>query len=365
MRIDSIRLFRVPLAPDVSGERHERFESVLVAMTSGAQTGWGEATLGAAPCESAEWSAGAFACLREWLAPALVGQTISSGQELQQALAPFQGNRRAKSALDIAWWNLNSTNQSKPLFQSLGGQTDTVPLSVSLGVMESTETFISEIGKALGRGYDHVTLKFRPGWGLEMLRAVRQTFTSEAIAVDCDGLGSLAQQDTYYRLEDFFLKYIEQPLPADDLVAHAMLQQAIRTPICLDQSIESPARVEQALDLDSCGLARVDVGRVGGLTPALAIGATLSEARIPCAVGAVSQGPLAALAAMSLATVAAFSSPAELSILESPSWVVGDTHEPRVQSGRLVFQLPDGTASGITIDPKKVSDVALDHATIG
>ena len=35
----------------------------------------------------------------------------------------------------------------------------------------------------------------------------------------------------FYRLEDFFLDSIEQPLPADDLVGHAMLQESLRTPI--------------------------------------------------------------------------------------------------------------------------------------
>jgi L-alanine-DL-glutamate epimerase-like enolase superfamily enzyme len=35
------------------------------------------------------------------------------------ALQTFRGNARAKSALDIAWWNLAAQEQKKPLFEVL------------------------------------------------------------------------------------------------------------------------------------------------------------------------------------------------------------------------------------------------------
>jgi hypothetical protein len=44
------------------------------------------------------------------------------------------------------------------------------------------------------------------------------------------------------------LMMIEQPLDYDDLVQHARLQQQLRTPICLDESIQSAAAID-ALDL--------------------------------------------------------------------------------------------------------------------
>ena len=85
------------------------------------------------------------------------------------------------------------------------------------------------------------------------------------------GCARLAQRDMFFRLDDFFLERIEQPLPADDLVAHAMLQQQIRTPISLDQSITTLDRLEQAVDLVSCRQVRLDPQRVGGITPTLAL----------------------------------------------------------------------------------------------
>ena len=89
--------------------------------------------------------------------------------------------------------------------------------------------------------------------------------------IDCEGALSLDYMEMLYRFDDFALEMVEQPLAAEDLVAHAMLQESLRTPICLDESIASPLQAEMALDLKSCRHVNLKAGRVGGLTAALKI----------------------------------------------------------------------------------------------
>ena len=64
--------------------------SVLCRMTSGALAGWGESSPLAAPCYSPEWGGGVFGVLKEWLAPALVGQAVDRAEHLQRRLAHFK-----------------------------------------------------------------------------------------------------------------------------------------------------------------------------------------------------------------------------------------------------------------------------------
>ena len=64
---------------------------------------------------------------------------------------------------------------------------------------------------------------------------------------------------------------IEQPLEWDALLEHAELQRAIRTPVCLDETLRSPADVRRALDLGACRNVNLKPGRVGGLTASLQI----------------------------------------------------------------------------------------------
>src|SRR5262249_45220808 len=114
MHIDSIELFRLPaqrLPPDDGGPH----ESLLAVLSSGGTVGWGEAMLPCPPLTGAEWSQAAFACARDWLAPQLVGRAIGTGEELQAALSQFQGQARAKSALDVAWWNLAAQRKGQSL----------------------------------------------------------------------------------------------------------------------------------------------------------------------------------------------------------------------------------------------------------
>ena len=89
----------------------------------------------------------------------------------------------------------------------------------------------------------------------------------------------LAQRDMFFRLEDFFLERIEQPLPADDLVGHAMLQQS-DAHADLRSINRSPAldRLEQAIDLVSCRQVRLNPQRLGGITPTLALAAACRKA---------------------------------------------------------------------------------------
>src|SRR5690606_2966078 len=68
------------------------------------------------------------------------------------------------------------------------------------------------------------------------------------------------------RLDDLNLMMIEQPLAHDDIIDHAKLQNVLETPICLDESIHSFDDARQAIELGSCKIINIKIGRVGGLT---------------------------------------------------------------------------------------------------
>ncbi len=316
--------------------------------------------------ESGEWAAGAFGCLRDWLAPTLVGKSLASGEALQQALASFQGNTAAKCVLDLAWWNLSAATRGQPLDRLLGAESGGVLVSRSLGVATSPDTLLAEIRAAVDAGYDHVVLKLRPGWDVEMLRAVRQAFPAAPLAVDCDGLCMLSQQEMFYRLEDFFLKSIEQPYEGDDLVAHAMLQENLRTPICLDQSVTSLARAEQALDLGCCQAMRIRLARVGGLTPALAIHQACAAANVRCTVGGELLGPWAAGATLALAQVCGGVISDDSLGERPPSWVTADTawQLEKNSAGKLAARMSQQTSDDL-VDEQALASAATERASVG
>ena len=309
MHIDSVRVLHIarPLSrPETFGDRPlTRHESVLVELRSSSHSGWGEADPGTAPAESGQWAGAAYLCLKDWLVPQVVGQDLASGRALDERLRHVGGNSAAKAALDIAWWNLAAEEQGLPLASLLSAKKTALVPGVVLEGGETLEPLMAAISAALAQGYVSIGLKFRPGRGLEMVRAVRAEFPTIGLWIDCDGLCGLDQREMFFRLDDFLLQRIEQPLAADDLVGQAMLQEAIRTPIALDQSITSLQRVEQALDLGSCRQVRIDAQQVGGITPALAIAAAAAAKGVTVLAG-VATSPRSRCLARALALAAPF-----------------------------------------------------------
>ncbi|HWC88457.1 MAG TPA: o-succinylbenzoate synthase [Pirellulales bacterium] len=371
MLIDSVELFHVAM-PLISPWRtaygeDATIESVLVRIASSDDTAWSESSPLAAPCYSPEWAGGVFACLRDWLAPAVVGQEIDSGEELQQRLAHFKGNSFAKAALDTAWWVLESQRRGLPLHRLLGATRDRVDVGADFGVQDSIDELIAKIGPAIDAGFKRVKLKYRPGWDVRMLEAVRRVFPSHTFHIDCNSGYTLADFDMFCRLDDFNLAMIEQPLAFDDLVDHARLAQSIRTPICLDESITSLARAEMAIDLGSCRWMNIKPGRVGGLTPALAIHELCQQAGIPCWVGGMLESAVGSRVCIALAMLDNFTYPAD--IFPSHVYYHEDLGTPPVglvagPDGSPQVIAPDVPGTGTEPDPQRLERMTVARARV-
>jgi O-succinylbenzoate synthase len=315
MHIDSIELFHLALPlkkplPSPAGPCNE-LQTVLVRMQSGEAVGWGEASPGNGPWCGPDWAAGVFLCVRDWLVPRLVGTEIDSGRALQERLASVQGNRFAKAALDTAWWDLHARVQGVPLHELLGKARDAVELGASFDRMESIDEFLEAIGRAFESGVARVELKFRPGWDIPMVAAVRQSFPVQTIHIDVEGSMRLDHMEMLCRLDDFSLTMIEQPLEPDDLVGSAMIGETIRTPVGLDEGIATPHQAEMALDLHSAKYVNLKLGRVGGFTPAMEIHDACQEHGVSCFAGAMPQTGIGTRHGLALAAKANCTYPAD------------------------------------------------------
>ena len=231
--------------------------------------------------------------------------------------------------------------------------------------MDSSDAFMAAIAAAFGAGFRRVKLKIRPGWALEMLRGVRQEFPGEMFHIDCEGALSLGYMEMLYRFDDFALEMVEQPLAAEDLVAHAMLQESLRTPICLDESIASPLHAELALDLKSCRHVNLQAGRVGGLTAAMTILEACQAAEVNCWGGATAQSAIGARADLALAACTACEYPADFFPAESE--LAEDLAEPLhplrdASDGAVKIALAAEPGLGVVPDARRLERFAVQKA---
>src|SRR5690606_28183728 len=107
-------------------------------------------------------------------------------------LGHFKGNPFAKAALDNAWWVLDAKMKQQPLYQALGATRKLVAVGADFGAADSIDALLAQIQQAADDRYARMKLKYRPGWDLDMLKAVRSAFPDLTLHIDCNSGYTLA-----------------------------------------------------------------------------------------------------------------------------------------------------------------------------
>jgi O-succinylbenzoate synthase len=355
MRIDAIDLYHVamPLLEPwrTACSEETAIESVIVRVSADGLEGWAESAPHRGPLYSPEWAYGVFCVIRDWLGPMLLGHDISSGEALQELLRPVKGNQFAKAALDIAWWDAYAKHEGTPLWRLIGGSRQCVDAGADFGVKDSIDELLGAIEGAVTAGAKRVKLKFRPGWDIDMVRAVRSAFPHTVFHIDCNSGYTLDALPMFRALDEFQLAMIEQPLAHDDLVDHAKLQAAITTPICLDESITSLSRARHAIELQSCRWINIKVGRVGGITNAAAVHNFCQDAGVGNWIGNMLESALGQAPSLALATLPNVTYPSD--IFPSRRFYAQDLAEPELNfTGTSSFEAPSRPGHGWQPNPE-------------
>ncbi|MDD3925424.1 MAG: o-succinylbenzoate synthase [bacterium] len=365
MKIEAIEIYRVAMPliypfRTAFGNDHT-VESMLVKLISGGAYGWGEASPWKYPAYSPECSAAQFIVAREFIAPLLLGQDIESGRQLQSLLSGLKGNHFAKAGFDLAWWDLHARMEGKPLWQVLGGKSPVIEAGADFGIMESLDLLLETINTAVEQGYKRVKLKYRPGWEVDMVAAVRGAFPDLVMHVDCNSAYTLKDKEMLKRLDRYDLAMIEQPLSHDDLLDHAELQASIATPICLDESITSADKARKAISIGACGWVNIKPGRVGGMTNAVAIHNVCMDAGIPCWIGGMLESSIGASHCLALATLPNIKYPSD--IFPTDRFYTRDLGVPSmVHSAPSEFTAADAPGTGVEPDPQMMEEYAIEES---
>ncbi len=325
--------------------------------------GWGECTAGEGPFYSNEWTDSAWATLKEFLAPLLVGREFAAASAVWSLLKPVRGHRMAKATLETACWDLEARRAGVPLWRHLGGVQTEIPCGVSIGIQDSPETLLEKIERELAAGYQRIKIKIKPGWDREIIELVRRRFPDILLLGDANSAYTLKDAPLFKSLDDFKLMMFEQPLAHDDMFDHAQLQRQIKTPICLDESIHSPADAQHAIELGSCRIINVKLGRVGGHAQAKLVEAICREHGVPVWCGGMLEAGIGRAHNIAMATLAGFTLPGDISA--SARYWEEDIIEPAVTvTARGTIQAPDGPGIGYKVRADRISRLTVRETKI-
>lgn len=335
-----------------SGPVTER-EVVLVRVFSEGLYGLGEMPTFSEPIYSHDATLPSLMALERWFVPAILGRELDSPADVGAALSGYRGFPFAKAGLETAVWDLAARRQGVSLARLLGGERERVAAGVSIGLQESIPGLLNRVGEALARGYQRVKLKIRPGFDVEPVTAVRKAFSGVPLMVDANSAYTLRDLPVLRALDELGLTMIEQPLGYDDLVDHARLQACLRTPVCLDESLHTPADLRKAVALGSCRIANVKYARMGGLGPSLETHALARASGIPVWCGSMLELGVGQAVNLALASLPGFTLPGDLA--PSDRYTVDDVIDPPIEmASDGTFAVPDGPGIGVELDPRRL-----------
>lgn len=352
MRIDAITLreLQIPLIQPFEtsfGVTLNR-RVLLVELKAEGLTGWGECVAGEHPYFCEESIDTAWQVMLAELAPALAAADPAHGGKCPGIMGKVRGNRMAKAALENAVWDLEAQMRGIPLSELLGGVRETIACGVSIGIQPTLERQMAEIEKELAAGYQRIKLKCKPGWDADVFEAVRNRWPDITLSCDANSAYRLRDADRLAEWDRFHLLMIEQPLWADDFYFHSILQKRLTTPICLDESIRNRRDTLAAIDMESCRIINIKVGRVGGFSEAIAVHNAAQERGVPVWCGGMLETGIGRSHNIALASLENFRLPGDVSA--SRRYWKEDIIEPEVVvSPQGEIQVPDSPGRGFEV----------------
>jgi len=222
--------------------------------------------------------------LDDVIAPLVEGSSLSHWEQTyrQLQLATRRIGRHvfvpAISAVDIAAWDLRGLRAGMPVYRLLGGAQREVSIYGSgraanaLSLTELTAGAESYIGD----GYTAIKLRVGsrpPEEDLARVAAIRSAVGDQvALMIDCNERLDLATAIWFSdRVADLGIRWIEEPLPAENLQAYATLASRSRTPIATGEHLASPDEFEQYANSSAAAVFQPDAALAGGITGCLQI----------------------------------------------------------------------------------------------
>lgn len=229
--------------------------------------------------------------LRQTMLPALIGRDAENIEQIWRDLlftthATSVGaiTSLALAAIDTALWDLRCKKAGLPLYRMAGGAKDSVPLYSTEGgwLHISIEELVADAVLMKEKGFAGSKIKIgSPHISVDRTRlaAVREAVGSDFdIMVDANQAFSRSEALKRAKmLEEYGISWFEEPMPADDVGAHADLARHSNIPIAVGESLYSISQFKDYLVQDACSIVQVDVARIGGITPWLKV-AHMAEA---------------------------------------------------------------------------------------
>jgi L-alanine-DL-glutamate epimerase-like enolase superfamily enzyme len=192
------------------------------------------------------------------------------------------------AAIDTALWDLRCRRAGLPLWRMAGGAKPSVPVYSTEGgwLHIDTPSLVEDAVAVRDRGFAGAKIKIgRPHLAEDSARlAAVRAAVGDVFHLMVDANQAFSLNEAMMRAEMLArhgITWFEEPLPADDLGAHARLAAHSRVPVAVGESLYSISQFKDYLARGAAAVVQVDAARIGGITPWLKVAHMAEAFNIP------------------------------------------------------------------------------------
>jgi L-alanine-DL-glutamate epimerase-like enolase superfamily enzyme len=344
MKIAAIETYpvRIPLKAayrmvSALGKHWESHFVLVRLLTDDGLEGVGEASATVRWSGETVWSVQAV--IDRVLAPLLIGQTLDPSRPMAAITALDQimdraaaHNWFAKSAIEMASWDVLGMAAGQPVYELLGGACR--PLAIrsrfSMGAYD-VERARARAAELVEQGFDTVKVKVggQPADDIARVRAVREVIGPErALVIDANcGWDADTAIRCLRELADCRIAVMEQPTPDGDYAAIARVRRESGVKVMADDMCFNLVHAQELIRNQACDIISVYPGKNGGIRKSRQIVELGERHGVACTIGSNLEWDVAT-AAMGHLIVAT----PNLRVEEYP----GDIHGPAYYEQRVV-----------------------------
>ncbi len=298
----------VPLiTPFITAERRsdEMISVVLRLHTNDGKIGYGEAP--PVKAVTGETKETIISAVSGPLWKAVRGREITDLERwIEEIDHALPGNTSAKSAVDMALYDLYGQHRGLPLYKMFGAVRTGIDTDLTVSVRDP-ETMAQDAEAAVRRGFHTIKIKVgsEPEKDLSRLKAIRRAVGKEVrIRIDANQGWTPSQAVELLdqmQAEGIDLELVEQPAAKGDLKGLRYVEEHSSVPVTADESCFSPEDAERIFSMHAADFVNIKLDKCGGLHNALKIVDLAEQYGCECMLGCMLEGKVSVSAAVHLA----------------------------------------------------------------
>jgi len=238
----------------------------------------------------------------------LIKKSIFEFNELLHTLhSSVKKGFNAKSAIEIALYDILAKHYKTPLYKLLGGRKKEFKTGITIS-LNDTDTMVKDALEAQDRGFKSLKIKLGKDYKKDIKRVEKiHKVIKKDISLKLDANQGWSKEETVLFLNklqklNIPIDLIEQPVKRGDIEGLKYIKKRVAVPILADESVFSPMDAVKILEEQAVDLINIKLDKCGGISKALLIADICKLYGVKCMMGCMLEGAISVGAAAHIAS---------------------------------------------------------------